>query len=302
MKKGIFAVSLICAVILLAGCNLPFKIVPNTSPTPSEQLPSATTTVIASLPTETTPPSGESTATTAPEIPAYSESGISFSLPPCLATGAAISTLPAVPPVENGGPQESYPEHRIIQFTGYPLVGKFHDPIVHIYPVDEFVQMDPQLAARVTKLSDLITSRPAVPPDSIPFLPQFNAAQQFRARVSYLDFQNGSGVAFLTQYNQYVAPVNNFDLFYTFQALSADQKYWIAAILPVSGNFLQETPNSTEVPQNGIPFPANPGDIQAVNDYFSSVTTLMGAVASNSYTPEITCFDVFLQSLKVEAP
>ncbi len=302
MKKAFFAFIAGTMILLLAGCNLPFKIVPNVSSTPTELLPSPTTTVSPILPTETTPPLTEPTATLAPEIPAYSENGLSFSLPPCLASGAAVSTVPAVPFVENGGPQEFYPEHRLVQFTGYPLVGKFHEAQVRIYPVSSFVQMYAPLEARVQTLADLINTRPPTPPDSIPFLPMFNAAQQIRARVSYLDFQNGSGVAFLTQYNQYSSPINNYDLFYTYQGLTSDQQYWISAILPAAGNFLQETPTSTEVPQNGIPFPSDPSDTAALEAYYASAATLMTSVSSSAYTPEITCMDVFLQSLKVENP
>ena len=53
-------------------------------------------------------------------------------------------------------------------------------------------------------------------------------------QVQYLDFKSGTGVRFLTQFNNGMAPVNNHDLIYTFQGLTSDGKYYIAAVLPVT--------------------------------------------------------------------
>ena len=304
MKKGIIALLL---VLTLCGCSLPFKIVPNTTPTAtptvgiSNEIPFATATLLA---VETTQPPEQPTAT--PEIAGsdYSQSGISFKLPACLAPDAVISTIPAVPPDPNGGMAEFAPEHRLIQFNPYPLSGTFFDASVSIYPVAEYVQMRADLQTQVQDLTNLLASHPAALPATLPFLPMQYAAQVFHARESYIDFQNGSGIAFLTQYAQFVDPANNHDLFYTFQGLTSDGKYWISAFLPVNAGFLQDSWDSKTVPANGIapPDPASTNYNSEVENYLIAIKALMSAANASDYTPDITCLDAFLQSLKVENP
>ena len=148
----------------------------------------------------------------------------------------------------------------------------------------------------------MLASHPDVLRERLPFLPPQMAQQVFHARESYLEFQNGSGIAFLSEFAQYSAPANNQDLFYTYQALTTDGKYWISAILPVSANFVQDTPNSATSRKTGFPVFTDPTDVTAVKEYYAAVTALMKSVEASAYTPEITCLDVFLQSLKVENP
>ncbi|MEO8354588.1 MAG: hypothetical protein ABI621_01610 [Chloroflexota bacterium] len=42
--------------------------------------------------------------------------------------------------------------------------------------------------------------------------------------MQVINFQNGRGIRFLTQYAQYPAPINNHELFYHFQGLTNDGK------------------------------------------------------------------------------
>jgi hypothetical protein len=53
-------------------------------------------------------------------------------------------------------------------------------------------------------------------------------------QVQYLDFKNGKGVRFLTWYSQGIMPVNNHELIYTYQGLTGDGTYYVAAVLPVN--------------------------------------------------------------------
>lgn len=301
MKKGISL--LILLALLLSGCNLPVAFSSNPTPTAtigiSVEIPFATATL---LTVENTPPSGQSPEQQTPVGTSYSQNGLSFYLPACMAAGAAVSTLPAVQPDPNGAPSEFAPEHRVIAFTGYPLTGKFFDPQVAVYPVAAYVTMQTELESTVQELGNLLAAHPQELPQTLPFLPLFNAAQVFHARETYLDFQNGSGIAFLAQYAQNYAPANNYDLFYSYQGLTADGKYWVSAILPASANFLQETPDSATAPQNGVPMPdpASPNFENEIAAYYTAVKGLMGSAGSSAFTPELTCLDVFLQSLRVE--
>lgn len=300
MKRVIVATLL---VVLLGGCSLPLGSAASPTPTTpvqiSSEIPFATATLQAELPGQ---PTVETTTSPVPAGTPYSQSGISFVLPSCLASDAAISTLAAVPPDPNGGPMEFAPEQRVIKFSNYPLSGKFFEPIVRIFPVADFVQMQANIQSEVDGLSALLASHPAALPDTIPLLPVQMAQQAFHVRESYLDFQNGSGIAFLTQYAQYSPPVNNHDLFYAFQGLTSDGKYWVSAFLPANIGFLQAAPFAAEVPTDGIPMPTDATDTAKLAEYYTAVKGLMVSADSNQYTPDLTCLDAFLQSLKVEAP
>lgn len=301
MKKAILATLL---VVLLSGCSLPLGAAPTITPTAPIQISSEIPFATSTQPVIQTSEATSAPATSQPVGKPYNQSGISFALPACLAFDAVISTLAAVPPDPNGAPSEFAPEQRVIKFTNYPLSGKYFEPVVHIYPVADYVAMQEKLQDTVTDLSNLLASHPAALPDSIPLLPLLNAQQVFHARESYLEFQNGSGIAFLTEYAQYAAPANNFDLFYTYQGITSDGKYWVSAFLPVNIAFLQDSPTSTSVPAEGIPMPdPNSSDFSAqLPQYYNAVKGLMVSADASAYTPDLTCLDAFLQSLDVEAP
>jgi len=80
------------------------------------------------------------------------------------------------------------------------------------------------------------------------FLPIINAAQEFHAQYRVISFVSGNGIRYLTQFSQYFDPINNHEVFYSYQGLTADGKYWISAILPISNQLL---PADSKNPPNG---------------------------------------------------
>ena len=77
----------------------------------------------------------------------------------------------------------------------------------------------------------------------------FNPGHVIASNIDTIPFQNGSGVRFLTEYAQYFAYVNNTDLFYHYQGLTADGQYYVIVILPLTAPVLPPDSN----PQNTIP-------------------------------------------------
>jgi hypothetical protein len=292
MKK-IFILAVLS--LLLVSCSLPFTINWNTpTAAPVEGTPVVLPT---EAPTEVSP---VPTTALAFEGTEYNLGGVYMVVPNCLAATPAGVIVPAVPYDEMGGPMEYYPQHRKITFTGYPLADKFFEPQIMVYPAPEFGAMNDAIANRISTMQTLLSTQPADPGD-IPLLPVFNAAQVFHARVGYLNFQNGSGIRFLTEYAQYYAPVNNHDLFYTYQGLTADGKYWISAIFPVNAPWLQESWDSTQVPVDGVPAPAqNSPDLGAAMDaYYLTMLDRLNTAQAESFTPSTLCLDQFMQSLSV---
>ena len=70
----------------------------------------------------------------------------------------------------------------------------------------------------------------------IPDFPYNDAGHSFVSKFQYLDFRSGSGILFLTQYeNENLPnPVNNEELTLVFQGLTKDARYYVAARLAIT--------------------------------------------------------------------
>ncbi|MGD8555673.1 MAG: hypothetical protein PVJ32_09565 [Anaerolineales bacterium] len=179
------------------------------------------------------------------------------------------------------------PEYPQYGFTGYVLTNTFHNPEIRIYDVSEYVAIAPSVSNVVSNLQQLLTTMPS-DPQAIPFLPIWNAAQMFRAKVAYLNFQNGSGVRFVTQYGQAFYYANNHDMFYAFQGLTNDGSCYVTAILPISNPAL---------PNDGMPS----GTISEseMNAYLNAIGPQISGYTDSSFLPEIGILDAMISSLQV---
>jgi putative hemolysin len=222
--------------------------------------------------------------------------GVSFSYDDSVASAAVGEVAPA--DAFMGG-ENTTPEHVMFSFEGYPLADTMHKPQLHVYPVAEFEASSAVAADAIANLRELLAAPPADPmtadygPAGIPFLPLFNAAQVFHTQVEFLDFQSGSGVRFLTQYDQAYLPINNYELFYTFQGMTADGAYYVAAIFPVSNPGLPaDSTGLTE--ENFDEF------VAGFQEYLSDLATNLNAQDAANFTPNLDLLDALVQSIKVE--
>jgi hypothetical protein len=280
---------LVGALMLLTGalaCNLPLgpTVEPTSPPPPPPPPPPEPTQEVTGEPQ----PTSES-----PEaVPNVTYEGISFSYDDVLASDVTAETIPAVGPTEGSPEWEVVPEHVQVSFNGYILPDAFHEPRIYVYPVGEFEAINEIAGNTIAEQRQLLAERPAAP-EEIPFLPMFNAAQMMRAQVEYLDFQSGTGVRFVTQYSQALTVVNNQELFYTFQGLTHDGAYYVAAILPVSNPIL---------PADGSGIPG--GDFDAFasgfENYIIDTEGQLDAQPPSGFTPDLSLLDAMIQSLKIE--
>jgi hypothetical protein len=224
---------------------------------------------------------------TVPPLPLDCSSA-TFSLDPAIAASVTAQTIPA----ETGDPLMTFtihPEYVEYSFSGYVLSDTFHEPKIRIYPVDEFVAMVPYVENIVTDLGLLLLSAPNPPSAGIPFLPIWNAAQMMRAKISYLNFQNGNGIRFLSQYGQAYWLINNHDLFYTYQGLTNDEACYVSAIFPVSNPAL---------PNEGAP---PPGETEAeMTAYYDAIVLQLNALDDSSFLPPLGTLDALIASLLVQ--
>ena len=123
---------------------------------------------------------------------------------------------------------------------------------------------------------------------NLPFLPPFNAAQVFHVLEKRLDSDHNSGIRFLTLYSQGIVGVTNYEIFYTYQGISADGRYYIAAVLPVKSSLLSDTQLTNE-------------DLEKIVDeyqnYIGDMTDLIRTENGGIVTPSLEALDAMMMSL-----
>lgn len=213
--------------------------------------------------------------------------GIRFVYAPSIASGVDPVSKPSMEDIVG-----VIPEHIEFIFNGYAWNGSMHTPTIYIYSVDAYRSANEYSGEIIDELNILLQNRPAAP-DTIPFLPIWNAGQMFHSNVEYMDFQNGSGVRFLTQYGQAIYPVNNNGLFYTFQGITNDGNWYVAAVLPVAN---PELPPNGEEPLNG--------DWEAFSNNFEAhlneMAILLESQPDQAFNPNISALDDLIHSLQVK--
>lgn len=231
-----------------------------------------------------------------PETPAFQgrkvfTQGIRFNLSKEIAQDVTAEIAPATQ--GNDLPEwENYPEYTRIGFVNYQSAGEtFHKPQLLIYPTDQYAQMNQSAADNIAKLKLTLTTLETPSSDEIlPFFPLWNAGQFFHAHFAFLDFQNGSGIRYLTQYGQAIYPINNYSLFYTFQGLTSDERFYLAAIFPVSSPVLPD-PETIEMDQQFY---------DAFLQYIEETKTLLEAQPLDTFTPNLNTLDQLIEGLRID--
>lgn len=232
----------------------------------------------------------EPTITPTLEQPDVVYEGISFSFNQGIGVGISPTTVQA----QNMGPEsmpgDTYPTHFVFEFNAYAVSDHFHTPKIIIYPANDYHAMSEYAGNIIDDLKQTLISHPGGGPISnLPFLPMWNAAQIFSAKVSYFEFKNGSGVRFLTMYGQDTYPVDNQSLFYTFQGLTNDGEYYISALLPVT--------------HPGLPDEGQIDDYLSFQEnwdaYITDTIAWLEAQEDQSFTPSLEILDAMLASFEI---
>jgi len=222
----------------------------------------------------------------------------SFVLPPAVAGGASEEIFPPLAS-EEAAPWELTPGHQQITLDGYALQDKFHQPRFYVYPAQEYAAMIPSVPEDLQRINDLVTGFTLPFSDSLPSVPFFNAAQAFASNIEVIEFRSGSGVRFLTEYSQYPAPVNNHDLFYQFQGITADGMYYIIGVFPITATVLAESSDpAAAVPPGGIAAPDYTDPDADFAAYYGAMAALLDGTPGESFAPALTELDRLIQSIE----
>jgi hypothetical protein len=162
-------------------------------------------------------------------------------------------------------------------------------PQIFIYQVQEFPDFNQGAVDIASNLKILLEDQQI--DKFLPFLPLYNASQALHSQVKFLDFKNGSGVRFLTQFDQAPLPINNKEIIYTFQGLSNDGKYYISAVFPV---------NHSELPLDDQVFTQSEVEVKNFPAYLQETADWLDQQPSDAFTPDLSILDALIQSLEVK--
>lgn len=223
------------------------------------------------------------------EVTVIESNNLIVKLPVEVAESVAITLVPEQEPNEMM-PGFELPEHRLINFFGYKLPEHFHTPVIHFLPVAETAEISQYASINISTLQYLLEN-PEIDlneEEFLPFLPVFNAAQIFNALPARMETENGSGIRYLALYSQGFVGIDNYNIFYTYQGLSADGKYYIAAILPINSSLLPETISTPE-------------ELEVLTeDYENYLLDVEEQLESGGvFYPSLEALDAMMRSLKI---
>lgn len=249
------------------------------------QAPAPTATVI--VPSAGSNPSGAPTLTA-------EFNGASLSFTSDLAQSAQGYDIAAAPVNQNApGLGGGAPAHTAFGFNNEKITADANpfQPAVRIYPTDDLKALDPAVAKQVIALQAMLDAKPAATEFPVPVFPVFNAQQVIHPQMKYLNFKNGQGVRFATFYAQDVSPITNDGLFYTFQGLTNDGKYYVTAFWTLRTDQLPNSYQDAKV-QDYDAF------VKQFETYMNGTSDLLGALPPEAFTPNLSALDQMVESIQ----
>lgn len=259
--------------------------------------------------------------------------GVTFRVDRTLTKRVVSSSIPAS---VDSKPSDTWPEHIGFLLESYPRQRSLPetDPHIRVFSLPKFRRAVavasnsyrksvvsrplPQpwtifFDEEVRVLKSLLKSKPTQPVlreflikartntscgAAMPFLPMWEACQAFIGHVKYVDFNNGRGVFFLTQWNTETSQVVNSGLEYAFQGITNDGQYWIYAEFSVSAPSL---PNGDEpaVKAWDTENYLLPHSSEKYQNYLRPVVAKLEATPDNEFRPSLTLLEELIQSLRI---
>ena len=236
--------------------------------------------------------------------------GASLAFDDALAREVKAETVPAAP-LESADekPDGVYPEHvafTLVNLNGAPA-DSFNEPVIRVCPVAEYLKafsVSPQLVrdARRTlrDLRALLRRKPAALKGNVPALPFADATEVFHARVKYLRFRGGSGLAFLTQSQQDYELLNSQHASYSFRGLTDDGRFYVTADLPVGSQTLAAT-RDTPSHEGYTLFHHYGGRVEKRQyaAYVERVRLKLERLRPEQFGPDLRLYDELLSSIEI---
>ncbi|MBI5295503.1 MAG: hypothetical protein HY869_08500 [Chloroflexi bacterium] len=227
-----------------------------------------------------------------------SSDGVTFVIPTGLAVSANVRSTSAVEFPYINPSFGDMPQHTVFDLDNYAVQGTQFKPQIMVFRAAEYAQYTELTASIIAALQNLQYSAGQPLPESLP-----NGV--FVAQAQPIQFQNGKGLRYLTQFDQSPLPVNNREMFYYFHGLTSDGQFYIQAILPLHSPLLVADEEPTSItPPDGVQFDWTDilNGYDAMPAYLEAVTRKLSAADPNSFTPTLPMLDALIQSINVIAP
>ena len=223
---------------------------------------------------------------------------VSFVIPDGLASGASSELIPAADE-STGGPWGVSPEYIEFILMDYSPKDDFFPPVIRIYPAQEYATANSWAQSSLAKLQAILAS-PSMPltNENLSTIP-FNgaAAQQYAAQARLIPFTNGNGVGMTSQYAQFPGPILKDGSYYHYEGLTSDGKYMVAIMLPVT---LPIQANPENPSADGIIYPSDISDVNALNTYFQGVTDMLNSASPDSFQPNLNLIEALIRSIQIQ--
>jgi len=183
------------------------------------------------------------------------------------------------------------PEYQQITLQDYPQRREFMPGRVMFFPLSAYQDIGGEMVTeQIDQLRGLITAGPALPEvETLPYLPLQNAHQVFHAKAAHLVFEGGVGVRYITAYAQGPWPLAESEIFYTFQGMTSEGEYYIAAQFPMLSNILPETPDASAV------------DPATFESDLAETVAQLNNLTPDQFTPDLHLLDQMMESIVIAA-
>ena len=260
--------------------------------------------------------------------------GISFQFDSSLANEVKPETIPAS---LDGKPSDIWPEHPSFTLVGYrrTRVMQETDPQIRVFRLDKFreavkIASDENAKSvisppkppswtidfdeEVRVLKELLRVKPSHATinsflakvrgrqscsAAMPFLPMWEACQALVARPTYVNFQNGKGVFFLTQWDTETSLITNAGLEYAFQGITNDGQYWIYAEFAVSAPFLPKGDDAAVVEWETKNY-LLPHNSKKYQTYVRPVVFKLNQLTAGDFQPNLRLLEQLIASMEVK--
>jgi hypothetical protein len=112
--------------------------------------------------------------------------------------------------------------------------------------------------------------------------------------VHYLDFEGGSGVAFVTGFSDEASPITSSNASYVFQGLTQDGQSYVSLFWPIANDIL---PGETLAQMSDSS--VYDAFVNQFDSYVTRTTAQLNAQTPNSFTPDHSLLHSMLRTLHV---
>jgi hypothetical protein len=241
----------------------------------------------------------------------FSQRGVSFSYDQTLADEISAKIIDATPIHDpSGNPDGVLPRHLSLQFTGSygDRSGYTPYPEINVFSIDAFIKMfrhtdySGSLDEKFRTLRSALSKQPAGFDGEYPFIPYPAATQLVHSHLSYISFENGKGIGYITQFNHAdEVLINNKRLVYVYQGLTSDGKYLVSTEFPLRASFLPEEPYKGSHLGYTMRSYRNREEWQAIQEeykkYLPAAETELRSATDDQFTPNLADIKKLISSL-----